>query len=107
MKILKCLYRQQQQSLINCERCEMLALFEIEHNGHTGRMLYEAEFHKRDAEETVYTDVPGIDGDTIAYGFRQDPPFYLQEAVWQHEPEATEQTDEVKAKIGNLYEHRI
>ncbi len=103
MKIKRCLYRQQQQSLINDERSEVVGLFEVEHDGNTGLLLYEAEFIKRDADTTTYTDLPGVDADTVAYGFQQDPPFYLDEEVWNHEPETTEQTDEIRKLMQPLY----
>jgi len=102
MRIVRCLYREERQSLIFEERSEVRGLFEVEHDGKTGFLRYDAEFYKRDATVTYFCDVPGVTIDTLANGFQQEPPFYIDEEVWSHEPASTVETPEIRELLAGL-----
>lgn len=106
MRILRCIYRQEQKSLLRAEKSEMRALFEIEHNGHVGNLRYDADYDKRDFDSAIYCDIPGVTTDTFANEGPSDG-FYIDEEVWQHEPEYTHETPEIKEEIIRLTNYQI
>jgi len=67
MKINKLVYRNTQTSILCDERSELIALFEVEHEGQQGHLLYEASFDKRDTDSECYCDIGSVTKDTIAY----------------------------------------
>ena len=66
MKINKLVYRNTQRSILCDERSELIALFEVEHEGQQGHLLYEATLHKRDTDSECYCDIESVTKDTIA-----------------------------------------
>jgi hypothetical protein len=65
MKINKLIYRNTQKSILCNERSELIALFEVDHEGQQGHLLYEATFDKCDTDSECYCDIESVAIDTI------------------------------------------
>lgn len=102
MRTIRCLLREQQRCLLDDERSEVRVILEVEHDGNTGHLLYEADYHKRDCESETRSDVPGVTGDFLAYGYQLDPPWELDDVVWSTPAEATKGTPETHAIVCRL-----
>lgn len=108
MKINKCLYLQQQSSLISEEGSEFRGLFEVTHKGVNGLLRYDAHFYKRDADVTIYCDIPGVDADTFAECMDEDGnDFFLDTDIWQHTPETVVPTPAIQEQITRLTKYLI
>jgi hypothetical protein len=96
------LFRQEQRSLLREEQSEMRALFTVEHQGHSGFLMYEASYYKRDADVVYYCDIPGVTSTLLADGYKQEPPFYIEEEVWRYKPERTQPSGDDEAHVSRL-----
>ncbi len=108
MMITKCLFLKEQRSLISEESSEVRGLFEVKHKGKVGLLRYDASFYKRDADVTMYCDIPGVDADTFVNGEDEEGgDFFIDEEIWNHTPESTELTPDIQEQITRLTKYPI
>ena len=85
MKIFNLVYRNTQRSILRDERSELIALFEVEHEGQKGHLLYEATFVNLDTDSQCFCDIESVTIETIANdGAVVDA---LDNNVWEMEQE--------------------
>jgi len=99
MKLLRLVCRQEQGQLLNSDICELRALIEIEHEGHTGFLRIDKTYYKRDAETEYFSNVPGV---TPEYIDGSEWRTTLDDKMWLMTPEATVPTPEITAIIEEL-----
>lgn len=86
----------------------MRGLFEVTHKGVNGLLRYDAQFYKRDADVTMYCDIPGVDVDTFAECEDEEGnSFFIDEDIWQHKPETVVPTPAVQEQITRLTKYLI
>lgn len=91
MNLKRLIYRERQQCLCDEERGEVLSLWEVEINGHTGLVSRKDTYHKRDG----YSEWFATSKELLQALRDEDRLWRFDEEMWKMKPENERQTDEV------------
>ena len=105
LKIKELLYKNMQKSILFHERSELIALFEVEHEGQHGLLLYEATIDIEEGTDSVcYCNIESVTKDTI------DNDSVVSDAlnidIWKMES-YVRMKDDIKELIAKLHDEPV